>query len=79
MWINKLTLTEGKTEFIIIGSSQRVPSFEQGSLIKLGDKVIKRVPHKNTLGVILDEQLKRDNHIEEQSKMISKGINNNNY
>ena len=68
---NKLTLNEGKTEFMIIGSRQRVPSFEQGPLIKLGDKVIKRVLHKKTLGVILDEQLKWDKHIEEQSKMIS--------
>ena len=71
---NKLTLNEGKTEFMIIGSRQRVPSFEQGPLIKLGDKVIKRVLHKKTLGVILDEQLKWDKHIEEQSKMISKSI-----
>jgi hypothetical protein len=57
---NKLTLYEGKTEFIIIGSRQRVQSFEHGPLIKLGHKVIKRVPHKKTLGVILDEQLKWD-------------------
>ena len=71
---NKLTLNEGKTEFMIIGSRQRVPSFEQGLLIKLGGKVITRVPHKKTLGVILDEQLKWDKHIEEQSKMISKSI-----
>ena len=71
---NKLTLNEGKTEFMIIGSRQRVPFLEQGPLIKLGDKVIKRVPQKKTLGVILDEQLRWDKHIEEQSKMISKSI-----
>ena len=71
---NKLTLNEGKTEFIIIGSRQRVPSFEHGPLIKLGDKVIKRVPHKKTLVVILDEQLKWDKHNEEQSETISKNI-----
>ena len=70
---HKLTLNEGKTEFRIIGSRQRVPSFEQGPLIKLGDKVIKPVPHKKALDVILDE-LKWDKHIEEQSKMISKSI-----
>ena len=51
-----------------------MPPFEQGPLIKLGDKVIKRVPHKKTLGVILDEQLKRDKHNEEQSKTISKNF-----
>ncbi len=56
--VNKLTLNEEKTEFMIIGLRQRVPSFDQGPLIKLGDKVIKRVPHKKTLGVVIDEQLK---------------------
>ncbi len=50
------TLNETKTEFMIIGSRQRVPSFEQGPIIKLGNQVIKRVPNKKTLGVILNEQ-----------------------
>ncbi len=63
-----------KTEFMIIGSRQRVPSFDQGPLIKLGDKVIKRVPHKKTLGVVIDEQLKWDKHIDEQSRTISNNI-----
>ena len=71
---NKLTLNEGKTEFMIKGSRQRVPSFQQSPSIKLGDKVNKCVPHKKTLGVILDEQLEWDIPIEEQSKMISKSI-----
>jgi hypothetical protein len=51
-----------------------VPFFEQGPLIKLGVKVSKRVLHKKTLGVILDEQLKWDKHNEEQSKTISKNF-----
>ena len=53
-----------------------MPSFEQGPLIRLGDKVIKRVPHKKTCthGVMLDEQLKWDKHSEEQGKTISKNI-----
>ena len=71
---NKLTLNKSKTEFIIIGSRQRVPSSEQGPLIKLADKVIKRVPHKKTLGVIVDEQLKWDKHNEEQSKTFQRTL-----
>ena len=47
---------------------------EQGPSIRLGGKVIKRVPHKKALGVILDEQLKWDENNEEQSKTISKNI-----
>ena len=38
-----------QNEFMIIGSRQRVPLFEQDPLIKLGDKVIKRVPHMKHL------------------------------
>ena len=72
--VNKLTLNEEKTELMIIGSRQRVPSFDQGPLIKHGDKVIKRVPHKKTLGVVIDEQLKWDKHIDEQSRTISNNI-----
>ena len=71
---NKLTLNETKTEFMIIGSRQRVPSFEQGPIIKLGNQVIKRVPNKKTLGVILNEHLTWNKHIDEQNKKISNNI-----
>ena len=37
---------------MIIGSRQRVPSFEHYPIIKLGNQVIKRVPNKKTLGVL---------------------------
>jgi hypothetical protein len=55
---------------MIIGSRQRVPSFEQGPIIKLGNQVIKRVPNKKTLGVILNEHLTWNKHIDEQNKNI---------
>ena len=74
LFANKLTLNETKTEFMIIGSRQRVPSFEQGPIIKLGNKVIKRVPNKKTLGVILNENLTWNKHIDEQNKKISNNI-----
>jgi hypothetical protein len=56
---------------MIIGSRQRVPSFEQGPIIKLGNQVIKRVPNKKTLGVILNEHLTWNKHIDEQNEKIS--------
>lgn len=64
-WItaNKLTLNEGKTEFIIICSWHRVPSFKQGPLIKHS------VPQKT-----YDEQLTWDKHNDDPSKTISKNI-----
>ena len=59
---------------MIIGSRQRVPSFEQGPIIKLGNQVIKRVPNKKTLGVILNEHPTWNKHIDEQNKNISNNI-----
>ena len=56
---NKLTLNETKTEFMIIGSRQRVPSFD--------NQVIKRV-------VILNEHLTWNKHIDERNKKISNNI-----
>ncbi len=69
-----ITLNETKTEFMIIGSRQRVPSFEQGPVIKLGNQVIKRVPNKKMLGVILNEHLNWNRHIDEQNKKTSNNI-----
>ena len=69
-----ITLNETKTEFMIIGSRQRVPSFEQGPVIKLGNQVIKRVPNKKMLGVILNEYLNWNKHIDEQNKKTSNNI-----
>ena len=48
-----------------------MPSFEEAPLIRHGDKCL---PHKKTLGVILDEQNKWDKQNEEQSETISKNI-----
>ena len=70
----QINLHETKTQFMIIGSRQRVPSFEQGPIIKLGNQVIKRVPNKKTLGVILNEHLTWNKHIDEQNKNISNNI-----
>ena len=71
---NKFTINEMKNEFMIVCSRQRVPSFEQGPIIKLGDQVIKRVPNKKTLGVILNEHLNWNKHIDEQNKKISNNV-----
>jgi hypothetical protein len=53
---NKLTLNEEKTEFMLIGSRSRLASFYNNPVLTLGDRHIKRVYYKKSLGMILDYQ-----------------------
>ena len=68
---NKLTLNGVKTEFIIIGSRQRVALIDESPIMSIGNKNFKCVPNKISLGLIIDEQLKWDNNNEVQCKKIS--------
>ena len=52
---NKLTLNNKKTEFMIIGSKQRLARIDDSPILTLGGCTIKRVYEKKTLGLILDE------------------------
>ena len=54
---NKLTLNKDKTEYMIIGSRQRISNIVTDPKIELGESVIKRVHKTKTLGVIIDEHL----------------------
>ncbi|CAB4031178.1 Hypothetical predicted protein, partial [Paramuricea clavata] len=54
---NKLTLNKDKTEYMIIGSRQRLSKIETDSVIELGETKIKRVKYSKTLGIIIDDQL----------------------
>ena len=47
---------------------------DESPIISIGNKNIKRVPNKKSLGLIIDEQLKWDNNNEVQCKKISKNI-----
>jgi hypothetical protein len=71
---NKLTLNEEKTEFMLIGSRSRLASVDNNPVLTLGDRHIKRVYYKKSLGMILDEQLKWNKHNDAQCKKISKNI-----
>jgi hypothetical protein len=52
---NKLTLNKNKTEYMIVGSRQRISNILTDPIVKLGDSTIKRVNKSKTLGVIVDE------------------------
>ncbi len=71
---NKLTLNKEKTEYMLIGSHQRLSTVETDPILEFGDTKIKRVNHAKSLGIIIDEQLLWKNQIEAISSKVSKGI-----
>jgi hypothetical protein len=71
---NKLTLNKDKTEYVIIGSIQRISNLVTGPKIKLGESIIKRVHKTKTLGVIIYEHLLWNHQIQNTVTKASKGI-----
>ena len=71
---NKLTLNKSKTEFMIIGSRQRLRSFVHSPSLKIGAAQISQVPSAKSLGIYIVENLTRNVHIENLSKKIASGI-----
>ncbi len=71
---NKLTLNIEKTEYMVIGTHQRLRKFSQDTTVSLDGKIIKQVNSKKILGVIIDENLCWDRQIENVRKKVSKGV-----
>ncbi len=57
MWLlaNKLTLNVNKTEYMVIGSRQRLSQVIADPILMMGSEGIKRVSSTKTLGVVVDE------------------------
>ena len=53
-----------KTEYMIAGSRQRINNIENDPDIRLGNDNIKRVKETKTLGIIIEDQLKWNTHID---------------
>ena len=72
---NKLSLNVAKTEFMIIGSRQRLLTQNNDDIhVYIDDKEINRVKHTKSLGLIIDGTLSWSEHINDLSKKISSGI-----
>ena len=69
---NKLTLN--KTEYIIIGSRQRISNILTDPKIELGESAIKRVNKSKTIGIVIDEHLSWNDQIQNVVTKVSKGI-----
>ena len=72
---NKLSLNTAKTEFMTIGSRQKLSTQKRHTFnIHIQGKEIKKVHHTKSLGVHLDENLSWREHITDVSKKVSSGI-----
>ena len=72
---NRLSLNIAKTEFMVIGSNQRIHTLSNNQIhIEIDGKSIKKVKEAKSLGLLIDEHLSWAKHIEEISKKISSAI-----
>ena len=72
---NKLSLNSKKSEFIMIGSRQKLKHLDNNNLnIHIDGNCLKRVHKCKHLGVIIDEQLNWHDHIEHVSNKVSRSV-----
>jgi hypothetical protein len=71
---NKLTLNTSKTEFMLIGSRQRLRTLQGSPSLMIGEEPIKQVNYTKSLGVFIDHNLSWNIHIEKLCKKIASGI-----
>ena len=71
----KLSLNVAKTEFMVIGSRQKLLAESHNEInIKLEDQVISKVDHAKSLGLIIDNRLSWSNHVNELCKKVTSAI-----
>ena len=71
---NKLTLNASKTEFMLIGSRQRLSTFHNPPSLMINGAPITRVTSTKSLGVHIDQTLSWNVHVENLCKKIASGI-----
>ena len=69
--INKLSLNEDKTKYMIFHSTQRKMELYNSLIIKMNNQIIKRVKTFNFLGIILNEHLTWTDHVAHLSQKIT--------
>ena len=71
---NKLTLNVSKTEYMIIFSRHNLSKINMDPKIKIGGESISRVKTTKSLGMVIDDKLKWEDHIDSISRKVSSGI-----
>jgi hypothetical protein len=72
---NKLTLNIQKTEYMIIGTRQRLAKIKNNISVSCEGKPLKQVYSKTTLGVLIDDNLCWNDQIDKYSKNLRKDVN----
>lgn len=70
---NRLSLNVSKTHHMLFTNS-RSNDRNNTAEIKIGDELVERVSYLKFLGIIIDDQLKWDKHIDTAAKRISSGL-----
>ena len=71
---NKLTLNMTKTEFMLIGSRQRLSTLTDSPTITIHDSQVSQVTTAKSLGVTIDNKLDWSSHIDKLTKKVTSGI-----
>ena len=71
---NKLTLNMTKTEFVLIGSRQKLNTLAATPVLEINNLPIKQFSTTKSLGVVIDSNLTWKNHIEKLSKNFASDI-----
>ena len=71
---NKLTLNMTKTEFMLIGSRQKLSTITDTPILTINGTPINQVSTTKSLGILIDSNLTRGNHIDKLAKKIASGI-----
>ena len=76
LWLHakKLTHIKNKTEYMIIGSRQRISYLITNPKMELSESVIKRVHESKTLGVIIDQNFSWSHQIQHIVTKVPRGI-----
>ena len=70
---NKLTLNSTKTEFMLIGSRQKLSTLSESLELSI-DNVPIKVSTSKSLGILIDDNMAWHSHIDKLSKKIASGI-----
>ena len=71
---NRLTLNVLKTDFMVVGSRQRVASLEEDIALSLLDTELEKVKSVKCLGVDIDEYLTWDNHMLSIRQKVTRNV-----
>ena len=71
---NRLALNATKTEFMLIGSRQRLSTLSDTLELSIKNAPIEQVPSVKSLGIYIDENLTWHSHIDKLCKKIASAI-----